>query len=116
MMTQTKPLGVMKPMGGGDPIVLKKEEMVVGRRPTCDIHLNFENVSGKHCVLRLIKGVWHVRDLGSTNGTTVNGHKIDHEHGLMPDDEFGIAGHYFSIDYDPIAPTQVLAANQVLEE
>ena len=65
-------LGIMHPVGGGDPIPLTKAELVVGRRPGCDIRLDFENISGKHCVLRLINGVWMVRDLGSTNGTTVN--------------------------------------------
>jgi hypothetical protein len=116
MPMNAKSLGIMKPLGGGDPIPLLKEELLIGRRPTCDIHLDYERVSGKHCVLRMIKGVWHIRDLASTNGTTVNGQKIDHEHSLMPDDEFGVAGHLFMIDYDPLAPTQVMAANQVLEE
>jgi len=109
-----KPLGILKPLGGGDPIPLRKEEMIVGRRPTNDVRLDFENISGKHCVLKLIKGVWHVRDLDSTNGTTVNGQRITSEHGIMPDDELGIATHYFSIDYDPVAP--ILNSKQVLEE
>lgn len=109
-------LGVLRPLGGGDPIELKKDELIVGRRPTSDIRLDFENVSGKHCVLRLVKGVWHVRDLGSTNGTTINGQLIAHETGVMPDDEVGIATHHFMIDYDPIAPTSLMDANQVLEE
>jgi predicted component of type VI protein secretion system len=106
----------MRPLGGGDPIPLNKDELLVGRRKSADVVLDFENVSGKHCQLRMIKGVWHVRDLGSTNGTTVNGHRIASEHGLMPDDELGIAGHLFSIDYDPIAPTSLLDANAILEE
>ncbi len=116
MMTNTRPLGIMKPLGGGDPIPLKKTELVLGRRPTCDIRLDFENVSGKHCQLRYIKGVWHVRDLNSTNGTTVNGQKISSEHGLMPDDELGVAGHYYTIDYDPVAPSSLIDANLILEE
>lgn len=116
MMSNQRPLGVMRPLGGGDPIPLKKTELMVGRRPTCDIRLDFENISGKHCQLRFHKGVWHVRDLNSTNGTTVNGQRISSEHGLMPDDELGVAGHYFSIDYDPVAPTSLMDANQMLEE
>lgn len=116
MTSNVRPLGIMRPLGGGDPITLKKTELVIGRRPTCDIRLDFENISGKHCQLRFHKGVWHVRDLNSTNGTTVNGQRISSEHGLMPDDELGISGHYFSIDYDPIAPTSLMDANQILEE
>ena len=68
--------GILQPVGGGDPIPLNKPEITVGRRPSCDIRLDFENVSGKHCMLRLLNGVWHVRDLGSTNGTTVNGSRL----------------------------------------
>jgi hypothetical protein len=116
MTSPTKTLGVMKPLGGGDPIPLAKEELLLGRRPTCDVRLDFENISGKHCQLRFVNGVWHVRDLHSTNGTTVNGQLIHSEHGVMPDDELGIAGHLFLIDYDPVAPTSLLDANQILEE
>ena len=85
-------LGLMKPVGGGDPVPLRKPDMIVGRRPSCDIVLDFENISGKHCVLKYHSQLWHVRDMGSTNGTTVNGATIATEHTVMPDDELGIAG------------------------
>lgn len=114
MAAETKPLGIMRPLGGGDPIPLLKEELIIGRRPTCDIRLDFENVSSRHCVLRLINHVWHVRDLGSTNGTSLNGQRLSAEAGIMPDDELGLATHYFTIDYDPVAP--VLTSKMVLEE
>lgn len=116
MPSHAKTLGILKPLGGGDPIMLTKEELVVGRRPTTDVRLDFEKVSGKHCILRMHKGVWYVRDLNSTNGTTVNGQRLSHEVGILPDDELGIAGFLFHIDYDPVAPSQVAMANQVLEE
>ncbi|GIW89092.1 MAG: hypothetical protein KatS3mg108_3416 [Isosphaeraceae bacterium] len=116
MNTHPKELGVMRPVGGGDPIPLRRETLIVGRRPTADIRLDFENVSGRHCELRFVNGVWHVRDLNSTNGTMVNGQKIFSEHGLMPDDELSIAGHIYMIDYDPVAPTSLIDANLMLEE
>jgi pSer/pThr/pTyr-binding forkhead associated (FHA) protein len=116
MPAESNALGILRPLGGGDPIPLLKEEVVVGRRPTSDVRLDFENVSGKHCVLRYIKGIWHVRDLGSTNGTTLNGNRIAHEESLMPDDEVGMASHFFKIDYEPVGPAAVLGGNQALAE
>jgi len=109
-------LGILQPVGGGDPIPLTKPEMVVGRRPSCDIRLDFENISGKHCLLRLINGVWNVKDLGSTNGTTVNGARLTTEQSVMPDEELGIAGHLYMIDYDPAGPEAFLSAHKDLDE
>jgi hypothetical protein len=104
MPSDRTPLGIMSPLGGGDPIPLKKEELTIGRRPTCDIQLDFENVSSKHCALRFHQGVWHARDLGSTNGTTLNGQKITGEQAVLPTDELVIATHPFRIDYEPSGP------------
>ncbi|MFO0907497.1 MAG: FHA domain-containing protein [Isosphaeraceae bacterium] len=116
MSSPGKDMGVMMPVGGGDPVPLRKPELVVGRRPSCDIVLDFENVSGKHCVLRYHNQVWHIRDSGSTNGTTVNGARISSEHSVMPDDEIGIAGHLYHIDYEPGAPATILNKDHVIED
>lgn len=112
----SKVLGVLNPVGGGDPIPLLKAELVVGRRPGCDIRLDFENISGKHCNLRMINGIWMIRDLGSTNGTTVNGTLIASEQSVMPDEELGVAGHLFTVDYDPAGPEAFLSAHKDLDE
>jgi pSer/pThr/pTyr-binding forkhead associated (FHA) protein len=108
-------LGVMYPVGGGDPIPLMKPEIVIGRRPGVDIRLDFENISGKHCKLRFLNGLWMVRDLGSTNGTTVNGSLLSSEQSLMPDEELGIAGHLFTVDYDPAGPAAFLSSHKDLD-
>ena len=110
-------LGVLKPVGGGDPIPLKKLEIVVGRRAACDLVLDFENISGKHCVIRFVNGVWNVRDMGSTNGTTVNGQKIFSETSVMPEDQIGLASHIFTIEYEPAGPaTSFTSTEHVLVE
>jgi pSer/pThr/pTyr-binding forkhead associated (FHA) protein len=116
MPPQGSILGTLRPVGGGDPVPLRKVELVVGRRPSCDIVLDFFNVSGKHCVLKFHNQVWHVRDLGSTNGTTVNGAPLTSEHTLMPDDELGVANHIYHIDYEPGAPATILNKGQVIED
>jgi pSer/pThr/pTyr-binding forkhead associated (FHA) protein len=101
--------GTLLPIGGGDPIPLLKTELTIGRRPACDVRLEFENVSGKHAVLSLVNGVWHVRDLGSTNGTSLNGTRLSTPHSIMPEDEVGFAGHLYTIDYTPSVPDTLLS-------
>lgn len=109
-------LGTLIPVGGGDSIPLVKAELTVGRRAGCDIRLEYENISGKHCVLSLLNGIWHVRDLGSTNGTTVNGSRLSSQHAIMPEDEVGIADHLYTIDYEPAGPEAFLTKHDVLDE
>ena len=51
--------------------------VVLGRSRECDVRVPDANVSRRHCEIAQ-DGVssWSVRDLGSTNGTELNGHKI----------------------------------------
>src|SRR5829696_579995 len=50
--------------------------MLVGRAPTCDVPVFDPTVSRRHAELSLIAGGVKVTDLGSANGTFVNGEKI----------------------------------------
>lgn len=109
--------GILLPVGGGDPIPLLKTELVIGRRPKCDVRLDFENVSGKHAVLAMHNGLWTVRDLGSTNGTSVNGTRLTSTHTVMPEDEVKFADHLYTIDYEPSGPEALLSDhNAFLDE
>lgn len=98
-------LGTLVPAGGGDPIPLRKNVLIVGRRSSCDIQLDFPNVSSKHCELAFTNGYWRVRDLNSSNGVKVNGTRVD-EKFVQPGDSISIARHTFEINYtpDPSAP------------
>jgi adenylate cyclase len=91
-------LGELVPIGGGDSIPLVREVMTVGRRQTCDICLDFANVSGQHCEFSFKNGFWYVRDLGSQNGTKVAGERVMMRI-LRPGDPIGIASHKFTIQY-----------------
>jgi pSer/pThr/pTyr-binding forkhead associated (FHA) protein len=92
--------GELVPLGGGDPIPLLKGTLVVGRRESSDIVLRFPNVSGQHCELSVVEGYWFAKDLGSSNGTKVNGSRIT-EQRLNPGDTLSIAKHDFEIVYEP---------------
>ncbi|HWP06681.1 MAG TPA: DUF4388 domain-containing protein [Polyangiaceae bacterium] len=62
---------------GGEFPLSDGEEVVVGRSSDLDMVLVEEMVSRKHAVFRLAAGVLTVEDQGSTNGTFVNGERID---------------------------------------
>lgn len=97
--------GELVPQGGGDPVPLLLKKLLVGRRDSCDIALRFPNVSSRHCELELVSGYWLVRDLGSSNGTKVNGVRVRAKW-VLPGDELAVAKHRFKIDYNilPGAP------------
>ncbi|MFE9374780.1 DUF1707 and FHA domain-containing protein [Streptomyces sp. NPDC006711] len=48
----------------------------IGRDPANGLRLNHESVSRLHAELVFQAGGWHLRDLGSTNGTCVNGRRV----------------------------------------
>src|SRR5271156_4209275 len=52
---------------------VKKVTNVVGREGTCDLYLESNQVSRRHCLLQVTERGLLVKDLESTNGTFVNG-------------------------------------------
>ncbi|MCS6789728.1 MAG: FHA domain-containing protein, partial [Bacteroidia bacterium] len=54
-----------------------KRMMILGRSSECDVVLSHPEVSSRHAVIVLhADGVVEVRDVGSKNGTYVNGQKV----------------------------------------
>lgn len=60
-------------------VVLRGERMVIGRISTCDICLADANTSRQHAAFVREGAGWAVEDLGSTNGTLVNGTAVEHQ-------------------------------------
>lgn len=50
---------------------------LVGRAPPCGVRLEEAVVSAEHASLSWQEGAWHVRDLGSRNGTYLNGTRLE---------------------------------------
>src|SRR5437870_3225328 len=62
----------------------------VGRRDDCQIRIKSSQVSRRHCELFEKKGMLLVKDLGSANGTFVNGQKVEGQRVLEVGDELTI--------------------------
>ncbi len=73
---------------GGRVIALKAHSLV-GRSPLAHVRLTSSVVSLEHAVFHLIENQWLLRDLGSRNGTVLNGTRLsDHErYPLSPGDK-----------------------------
>jgi pSer/pThr/pTyr-binding forkhead associated (FHA) protein len=70
----------------GSVLDFPEGEFVVGRGPECHLRPNSELISRQHCLLRIHGAHVHVRDLGSTNGTLVNGKLLVEELALVHGD------------------------------
>ena len=96
------------PLDGGSPIEIVKDLIVVGRKEDCDLRLEHKSVSKMHCVLVKTDGLLLLRNLGSTNGTRVNGTRVRRA-ALLPNDQLSIAHYKFRVFLGPDAPAEVHA-------
>jgi Protein of unknown function (DUF3662)/Inner membrane component of T3SS, cytoplasmic domain len=62
--------------GGERTVALSSDSVTIGRLADCDVVLTDKGASRKHAQLRLRDGSWTITDLGSTNGTRLNGQTI----------------------------------------
>lgn len=83
---------------GGPSIDLVKDLTLVGRDEDCDVRLEHKSVSKLHCVLVKTDGLILLRDLGSTNGTRVNGQRVRRA-ALLPNDVLAIANLKFAVKF-----------------
>ena len=66
---QTRPLGMQQ--------LAQLQQAVIGRDPSCDVHLDHPSVSRRHAeIRRQPDGSFVIRDLGSANGTFVDGQRV----------------------------------------
>jgi pSer/pThr/pTyr-binding forkhead associated (FHA) protein len=74
------------------------EEVTVGRAATCSITIDDTYASQLHARLFQRDGALHVEDLGSTNGTYVNGRKVDTPLPIKPGDKVKVGATVFEVD------------------
>lgn len=60
----------------GQTVDIERSETVVGRHRECQLRIPSADVSRRHCILRIEAGELTVEDLGSMNGTHVNGERV----------------------------------------
>ena len=70
--------------------VLDRDRLTIGRDPNNDIVINDPQVSRQHARIRRQGGLTTIEDMGSTNGTFVNGMRLANPHTLAPGDSISL--------------------------
>ncbi len=95
---------------GAKPVALTlRLPTIIGRGSDSKIKLAASTVSRNHCELYEYEGQLVVRDLGSSNGTFVNGHKINAATFLTTEDELTVG----PVTLRPIAGQEPSTARQI---
>lgn len=96
--------------------IFDKSIIAIGRHPMNDLRLDAEkdlDVSGRHAEIRVVGGTASVRDVGSSNGTKVNGQPLVGERALFAGDVITLGGaNGASLEYHVVsaeAPAPVAA-------
>jgi pSer/pThr/pTyr-binding forkhead associated (FHA) protein len=90
------------PADGSAPFDLTRDVVLVGRGEDCDLRVEHKSVSKRHCVLVVTDGLVLLRDLGSTNGTRVNGTRVRRA-ALLPNDLLAFANFRFTLMFGSLA-------------
>jgi hypothetical protein len=95
----------------------EQPHVVVGRSASCDITVPDRSVSEEHCrILVTARGVVVV-DMGSTNGTTVNGTRLEPYRAevLADEDLLGVGSYVFQLLSSPSLFAGLMEARQAME-
>jgi pSer/pThr/pTyr-binding forkhead associated (FHA) protein len=84
-----------KPQGSELPV--HHSPFVIGRGPECHLRPNSDMVSRRHCALIIHGREVHIRDLGSTNGTIVDGERLTQDLILADGDIFQVGPLIFQV-------------------
>lgn len=119
--------------GGNHPIT--HWENVVGRAKSVDLNIPLKTISKNHALLsRTKEGRWIFKDIGSKNGSEINGYKLktDKRYFINPGDELVMGGVHCTIappsleesrnnlfmremDKSPVAPWKILLAITIFQ-
>lgn len=101
--------------GAFELVQLRGNSMVVGRDPGCDYPLQYPMISWRHARLERTANGIYAEDLGSRNGTYVNGVRISGKTLVKPGQEIGLGTFRFQLREDGAFAKREYTGNVTIE-
>jgi pSer/pThr/pTyr-binding forkhead associated (FHA) protein len=79
-------------------VAINQAEFLIGRGADCDLRLRESEISRHHCTIRVGPGEATLVDLGSSNGTYLNGQRVRSQAALHSGDEVRLGSSTFLVD------------------
>lgn len=89
-----------------DKFLLGQSKVVIGRSPDCDITIDNAAISRKHAQIEFSDGEYILSDLGSSNGTFLDGQQISKPEVLKPGFNIGVAKFILTFQETPKSEVQ----------
>ena len=85
------------------PQVVLRSDTLIGRSPDCNLRILSTEVSRRHCQIIVTDDAVLVRDLGSSNGTFIDGIQLEPETDVAvpPGSQLSVAGVKFIVHFEP---------------
>jgi pSer/pThr/pTyr-binding forkhead associated (FHA) protein len=86
---------------GTESLSFTIQKINIGRDPTCELILDDSTVSARHACLNFRQGHWWVEDLGSKNGTFINGQLLEASTVITDGDKLSCGSAELYVSFSP---------------
>jgi signal transduction histidine kinase len=101
------------PPGARRQFALEGRQLTIGRQPGVAIHLDLPEVSRRHAQITCEQDTFYLEDLGSSNGTFLNGLPLKGRVALRPQDRLTIGPFEFRFEESPPAEDGLVIRSQI---
>lgn len=92
-------LKVLRGGSAGKEIVVRVPKFLIGRAEECNLRVNSDAISRQHCAITIDEQEARIRDLGSRNGTFVNGVRIEGPQRIQMGDQLRVGPLEFLVTF-----------------
>jgi pSer/pThr/pTyr-binding forkhead associated (FHA) protein len=103
-------LKILRGASAGKVVTVRGPRFYIGRSEECNLRANSDAISRRHCEITVNEADASIRDLGSRNGTYVNGERIEGQHNLQMGDQLRVGPLEFLVTF--VQPAKTAAPAQ----